>query len=100
MISREEAIRHFEYGVSHDIFKEPVTSYAKLAIEALSTERPKGRWVGWHTDKFVGYDEYGLEIYRHCHYYSCRKCGRRTAVKTNYCPDCGADMREEKENER
>lgn len=37
----QEAIRHFEYGISHDIFSEPVTSYAKLAVEALKSERDK-----------------------------------------------------------
>lgn len=31
----KQAISHFLYGVSHDIFSEPVTTYAKLAIEAL-----------------------------------------------------------------
>ena len=31
----KQAISHFRYGVSHDIFSEPVTTYAKLAIEAL-----------------------------------------------------------------
>lgn len=31
----QDAINHFKYGVSHDIFSEPVTSYAKLAIRAL-----------------------------------------------------------------
>ena len=34
----EQAISHFWYGVSHDIFSEPVTTYAKLAIEALKKE--------------------------------------------------------------
>ena len=34
----EQAISHFQYGVSHDIFIEPVTTYAKLAIEALKKE--------------------------------------------------------------
>lgn len=34
-ISIEKAIEHFKYGISHDIFKEPVTSYAKMAVEAL-----------------------------------------------------------------
>ena len=63
--------------------------------EALRQERPKGRWIGWHTDKVVGVDDIGDYIYRHCHYYSCRLCGRRTAVKSNYCPECGADMRGE-----
>lgn len=35
----EQAISHFWYGVSHDIFSEPVTTYAKLAIEALEKEK-------------------------------------------------------------
>ena len=39
-VSIEDAINHFEYGISHDIFSEPVTSYAKLAVEAL--EKMKG----------------------------------------------------------
>ena len=34
----EQAISYFWYGVSHDIFSEPVTTYAKLAIEALKKE--------------------------------------------------------------
>ena len=31
----EDAIAHYKYGISHDIFSEPVTSYAALAVEAL-----------------------------------------------------------------
>jgi hypothetical protein len=31
-----KAREHFNYGISHDIFKEPVTSYAKAAIEGLN----------------------------------------------------------------
>ena len=38
-IKIEDAINHFKYGVSHDIFSEPVTSYAKLAIKALEKYR-------------------------------------------------------------
>lgn len=34
----KQAISHFRYGVSHDIFSEPVKTYAKLAIEALEKE--------------------------------------------------------------
>lgn len=37
----KNAIDHFKYGISHDIFKEPVTSYAKMAIEALEKQIPK-----------------------------------------------------------
>ena len=38
-IKIEDAINHFKYGISHDIFSEPVTSYAKLAIKALENYR-------------------------------------------------------------
>ena len=37
-ISIQDAINHFKYGISHDIFKEPVTSYAKLAVKALEKQ--------------------------------------------------------------
>ncbi len=31
----QEAIKHYRYGITHDIYKEPVTTYAKLSIQAL-----------------------------------------------------------------
>ena len=34
----KEAIAHFKYGISHDIFSEPVISYAKMAVEALEKQ--------------------------------------------------------------
>lgn len=45
----KQAISHFWYGVSHDIFREPVTTYAKLAIEALEKEKESSvtvqKWI-------------------------------------------------------
>lgn len=37
-ISIQDAINHFQYGISHDIFQEPVTTYAKLAVKALEKQ--------------------------------------------------------------
>lgn len=34
-IGIDEAINHFKYGISHDIYSEKVAGYAKLAVEAL-----------------------------------------------------------------
>lgn len=34
----QDAINHFEYGIKHDIFQEPVTTYAKLAVKALKRQ--------------------------------------------------------------
>ena len=38
MTETERAIEHFEYGISHDIFSEPVTTYARLAVAALRAQ--------------------------------------------------------------
>lgn len=80
-VTKEEAIAHFKYGISHDIFSEPVKSYAKLAIEALQ-ERPKGRWEKP--------SPMSAEI--------CTNCGRTPktifGVLPPFCPNCGASMRE------
>lgn len=48
----------------------------EVAIEALQ-ERPKGRWI------YIGK-----------HLYKCSECCFVDVGKTNYCPACGADMRE------
>lgn len=37
-ITIQSAINYYKYGISHDIFSEPVTSYAKLAVKALEKE--------------------------------------------------------------
>ena len=40
-VSIKDAINHFKYGISHDIFSEPVTTYAKLAVKALEKQLKK-----------------------------------------------------------
>lgn len=37
----EDAINHYKYGITHDIFAEPVYSYAILSIDALEKQIPK-----------------------------------------------------------
>ena len=39
MSALKKQFEHFKYGVSHDIFKETVTSYAKMAVKALEKMR-------------------------------------------------------------
>lgn len=80
MTKYEDAIIHYKHGITHDIFSEPVISYAKLSIEALEKQIPK---------KAI-YDS----IYR----VYCCPCGspctfygacRTFENKTRFCPDCG-----------
>ena len=73
-----QAISHYHYGVSHDIFHEPVTSYANLAIEALEKQIPqKVINMGY----FYGYA---------CHCPACNKMVTNSSgIKGSYCYHCG-----------
>lgn len=68
----KKAIEHYEYGISHDIFSEPVTTYAKLAVEALEKQIPKQPTT------------FGRDLF------DCAFCGRvLKKYSHNYCPKCG-----------
>lgn len=67
----KQAISHFSHGVSYDFFSEPVTTYAKLAIEALKKQVAKKpyweTYEGWH----------------------CKSCGAGVFSYEYFCPMCG-----------
>lgn len=81
-ISRQAAIESFED-----------TTYTKNEIRRRITELPSaqperktGRWIAHVGGKFVGFP------YMH---YECDQCRAFKPTETNFCPDCGADMRGE-----
>ena len=62
------------------------------AIEVLSADRPRGEWVRhehprYEYDRENGDTEAGI-------WYSCSICQSIPVYKSNFCPNCGADMRE------
>ena len=65
----EEAISHYKYGISHDIFSQPVTTYAQMAVEALERQVPK------------------LVDMSHCN------CGMALDNVWQYCPNCGQALK-------
>ena len=108
----QEAIRHYEYGISHDIFKEPVATYAELAIDALKKLFVYEQ-VKWERDVAISQLEdigCGLgrkmddikeaiekqkakkpiekELYN-IPYYICPVCHSRLMDKQFYCDECG-----------
>ena len=79
-MTKEEAIKRIrEHQIIHQT-KEPraifITEALDMAIEALNAEPKHGRWI----DEKCSVCNYGVESWN---------------VGTNYCPNCGADMRGE-----
>ena len=62
-------------------------------LEQIKTIRPKGKWIK-HDTRINGYDSI---------YYECSACGRilpHNLFQMRYCPNCGAEMIGDKENNR
>lgn len=53
----------------------------KMAIEALKNERPQGKWIMNKTSA-------------RGRNYTCTICKKVSRNKFDFCPNCGADMRE------
>lgn len=51
-------------------------------------------WEAYSCSQFMGTDGWGEPKWRDGRFYIChnRKCRRKTAVKSNYCPNYGARM--------
>lgn len=59
-----------------------------------------GRWEEYSHSRYCGIDTDGEPVYRDGVVYYCSnpKCRRKTVIKENYCPSCGAKMDLEDEN--
>ena len=97
MISREEArvilkemhdymhegyMTNLVHGGKQDVTMEGDIEALSVAIEALSHERPKGRWKRCKYSHKLG---------------ECSLCGEIVEIRSKYCPNCGAEMRGERE---
>lgn len=51
-------------------------------------------WETYSCSQFMGTDEWGEPKWRDGRFYICHnyKCRRKTVVKSNFCPNCGAKM--------
>ena len=108
MTKYEEAIDHYKYGISHDIFAEPVTTYAQLSIEALEKQIPKKPSLvhktyqkhDWKLDISGEIDTWAWESDFHngptckrCHYSPCEYCDPDydegvCEINRSHCPIC------------
>lgn len=51
-----------------------------------------GKWKGYTRSAFHGMDDFGNPIYRDVNIWECSECCRKSVIKENYCPCCGARM--------
>ena len=56
---------------------------ATNAIEKLSKERKTGKWI-YDSEPYPLGNPYG--------HYGCDQCGESVPARTNFCPNCGAQM--------
>ena len=80
-MTNKEAITHLECLNSevYSYLTEGQYKALKMAIKALENEPKKGKWI----DGFCNICD--------C---ACKSDGWGREIETNFCPSCGADMRE------
>lgn len=94
-MTREEAIEELNQ-LKHNLLAECKADIAvDMAIQTLSKdENVKGEWIN---EKRISY-EYSSDNTAGTVTlvtWQCSVCGEETNIMSNYCPDCGADMRGE-----
>lgn len=63
-------------------------------MQATEPEVRHGRWLSYTGTHYTGKEnEYGDPEYKEHIFFVCSNCRRKTVVRENFCPHCGADMR-------
>ena len=106
MNETKKAIEHFHYGITHDIFSEPVTTYARLAVEALREQAERSKGCSFCDEESGEHDYMNglqsidgtkylvLETSEWDDYYDCYNDVR---IPVKYCPMCGKRLEVEHE---
>lgn len=94
-IKAEDILSLAEKGVliSNSNYKKVCKAIESLPTIELKTGRPTGKWIDRESCQ-VDEDAYDVAI--------CSECNKEITIDPlydNYCPNCGADMREEQNNE-
>lgn len=94
-IEREEAKEAVDYAIEMTSGEYDAIALAIDNIPAADVAPViHSYWETYSCSQFMGTDEWGEPKWRDGRFYIChnRKCRRKTIVKSNYCPNCGARM--------
>lgn len=85
---KEHANEHFIFGI------ESVLEYVENLPAADVAPVVHSYWESYDCNQYMGTDEYGEPKWRDGRFYVCHnyKCRRKTIIKSNFCPNCGAKM--------
>lgn len=85
---KEHANEHFIFGI------ESVLEYVENLPAADVAPVVHSYWEGYSCSQYMGTDECGEPKWRDGRFFVCHnyKCRRKTVIKSNYCPNCGAMM--------
>lgn len=86
---------HYDVCYQYDILEEDADELCAL----YEQKRPHGEWKEYNVSTFRGTDEFGEPKWGKGKKFICKRCGRRTVIRENFCPNCGTDMRKEGEKE-
>lgn len=77
------------------------SNYRFLSEQSTIDAEPvrRGRWLSYTGTHWTGKEnEYGDPEYKEHIFFVCSNCRRKTVVREHFCPKCGADMREVRED--
>ena len=66
--------------------------FAVDVVKDMPSVSRTGHWKGYTHSAYHGTDEDGEPIWKPVNVYHCSECNRRTVIKDNFCPNCGAKM--------
>ena len=90
-MTTKDAIKHLSYKIAYceeigDNWADSVNIDAiKIAVRAMAEERKKGNWYLRDTSRYGGLP------------FICTVCSREADSVYGFCPNCGSDMRGEKD---
>ena len=90
LIRRKDALYQiWDWVTKREYEHTNATYWLQKRIEAIpSADRPQGEWEDTGKDPSHSHPLTAI-------WYRCSECGYGTNAKTNFCPDCGAEMKGE-----